>query len=249
MVVCQRNYTKINLLTFVQLRIIVWILSVYGFTGLRVYGFTVSGVQVFMAASTLKNLQKGSAELRREQLVDIASKLIEAEGIEAVKHTRIAKIAGCTRSLVHHYFPKRSDIFSAVNANFYKRLDDLISVDQQIEVIRKNLVDDKPSRVHEIFFDLLDDGGWSSLILRTTPELSDDFASYVNTIHSTYEKRWINVVAERYKMSEVDSELFYQHSLNITKSLFLFYRKGLLTKQQAIEKIDSTLKLLLIPYQ
>lgn len=204
-----------------------------------------------MPVATLENLQKDAADLRREQLVDIATRLIEAEGIDAVKHTRIAKLAGCTRSLVYHYFPKRSDIFGAINAAFYARLDALIPVEQQQEALRENLKGDKPNSLalFGLLFDLLEQGGWGSLILRSTPELNADFASYVDSIHNADEQRWINVITSELNMSKVDGELFYQHSVNVSKTIFLFYRKGLLTKQEAIEKLDLTVNQLLNPYR
>ena len=199
----------------------------------------------------LANLQKDAADLRRDQLTDIASRLLEAEGIDAVKHTRIARLAGCTRSLVYHYFPKRTDIFTAINTRFYTRLDSLVSVDQQQAALLANLDGAKADSMalFGILFDLIDDGGWGSLILRSTPELSSDFAKYDESIHEEYEMRWIEVIAQRLNISTVDSELFFQYSINIVKTLFMFYRKGLLTKEQAIEKLDVTLNQLLATYR
>ena len=98
----------------------------------------------------LSNLQKDAADLRREQLVDIASRLIEVEGIDAVKHTRIAKLAGCTRSLVYHYFPKRSDIFAGINARFYQKLDAIIPVDAQKQAAAEDLREVKEKTQAEI---------------------------------------------------------------------------------------------------
>lgn len=199
----------------------------------------------------LANLQKDAADLRRDQLVDIASRLIEAEGLDAVKHTRIAKLAGCTRSLVYHYFPKRSDVFAGVNARFYQRLDAMIPVDAQLDALRENL-DGKKANSLALFatlFDLIEDGGWSSLILQSTPELNQGFRSDQNSIHDAYAKRWIDLIAERFDMSGVDSELFYQHSISITKTIYLFYRKGMLSKLEAVEKMDVALNQLLNPYR
>ena len=41
------------------------------------------------------------------------------------------------------------------------------------------------------------------------------------------------VIAEHFGLSAVDSELFFHHSLNITKTIFLFYRRGQLSKAEA----------------
>ena len=91
------------------------------------------------------NLNKDAADLRRGQLTDIASHLIESEGIDAVKHSRIARLGGCTRSLVDHYFPRRSDIFAAINARFYEPLDALIPVAEQQSALEENLDGSKES--------------------------------------------------------------------------------------------------------
>jgi hypothetical protein len=88
-----------------------------------------------------------------------------------------------------------------------------------------------------------------SLILSTTPELSSEFASDSAAIHNAYEKRWIDIVADRFEFDKVDSELFYQHSINITKTIFAFYRNSLLGKDEAVAKIDLTINQLLNPYR
>ena len=192
-----------------------------------------------------------AAELRRDQLTEIASQLIEEEGIDAVKHTRIAKLAGCTRSLVYHYFPKRSDIFAGINARFYEALDALMPVADQQAALLENVdgAKDRSIVLFNVLFDLLEQGHWGSMILRTTPELSADFASFVDSIHDEFEMRWIRVIAERFGMSDVEGELFFQHSMNIMRTLFLFYRRGQLTREEAIEKLDVTLNQLLNPYR
>ncbi len=202
-------------------------------------------------AGPLDNLQRDAADLRRDQLLDIATRLIELEGIDAVKHARIAKLAGCTRSLVYHYFPKRADLFAGVSQRFYERLDAVIPVEAQQAALRQNLEGDKDSSraLFGLLFDLLEDGGYGSLILRTTPELDREFATEGGPLHDENEMRWIGVIAERFGMDPVDGELFFQHSLNITKTIFLFYRRGQLSKPEAVEKIDITLNQLLGSYR
>ncbi len=194
---------------------------------------------------------KGAADLRQDQLVEIAAELIESEGIDAVKHSRIASLAGCTRSLVYHYFPKRADIFAAISARFYAALDELMSKDEQRVALRKNLegVKDPSLLLFNIMFDLLDKGHWAALILRTTPELSTDFGTYVDSVHDEYDLRWTSVFADRFNLSAVDSAILLENTINVTRTLFLFYRKGLLSRDDAVQKLDDTVNHLLTPYR
>ena len=51
---------------------------------------------------------------RRAHLVAIAAHVVATYGVDAVNHTLIAELAGCTRPLVYNYFPRREDLLHAV---------------------------------------------------------------------------------------------------------------------------------------
>ncbi len=203
------------------------------------------------ADAPVTNLRRDSAELRRDQLLDIAARLIESEGIDVIQHSRIAKIAGCTRSLVHHYFPKRSDIFVAISDRFYEKLDAIIPVQAQQQALRENIHGAKENSLalFTTLLELIEQDGWASLIIRATPELNNGFSSFAESIHDEHEKRWIEVLADEFNFTGVDGEIFYQMSINTANTVFLFYRKGMLNKQEAAEKIDLYLNQLLDPYR
>ena len=86
--------------------------------------------------SNLKQRSADQADTRRSQLIDIAAKLIDQHGVEAAKFSTIAELAGCTRSLVYHYFPKTTDLHTAIAENFYGKLSAMINeADQKQAVI------------------------------------------------------------------------------------------------------------------
>jgi AcrR family transcriptional regulator len=53
-------------------------------------------------------------EARREQILDTAGRLFEEEGYDAVSMIDVAKAAGVTRGLVHHYFGSKRELYLAV---------------------------------------------------------------------------------------------------------------------------------------
>ena len=54
------------------------------------------------------------ATQRREQLLDVANDLFAERGYEEVSVEDIARSAGVTRGLVHHYFGGRKDVYIAL---------------------------------------------------------------------------------------------------------------------------------------
>ena len=78
-------------------------------------------------------------ERRRQQLVRIASLVIETEGVDAMRMPRVAQVAGCARSLIYHYFPKREDLFVSVIENFYERLGERLAPEAQADGMRSLL--------------------------------------------------------------------------------------------------------------
>jgi len=64
--------------------------------------------------STTRKGGRLDATHRREQLLDVANELFAERGYEEVSVEDIARSAGVTRGLVHHYFGGRKDVYIAL---------------------------------------------------------------------------------------------------------------------------------------
>ena len=73
---------------------------------------------------------------RRRQLVRVAAHIIEDEGVDSLRMPRVAEIAGCARSLVYRYFPRREDLFFAVISEWYERLEERMTPETQAAKMR-----------------------------------------------------------------------------------------------------------------
>ena len=122
---------------------------------------------------TLQTLnQRASREERREQLIKVAAYIVEFEGIDALKHARIAELAGCGRPLVYSYFPQKSDLYFAISESFYRRLEERFTCEEQYQAIKGFLAGDHSlsTRLEGLIWDVIDEDGCAGLILRTVPE-------------------------------------------------------------------------------
>jgi AcrR family transcriptional regulator len=75
---------------------------------------------------------------RREDLLDAASRLITADGVEAVSMESVADAAGVSRPLVYKHFGNRSDILVAV----FRRESQLVHDEMSIEVAAAHTLED-----------------------------------------------------------------------------------------------------------
>lgn len=75
-------------------------------------------------------------ERRRAQLVAVTAHLIVTAGVDSVSHSNVAEAAGCTRTLVYHYFPTRESLLQAVPAAYANVYSERISTDEAAETIR-----------------------------------------------------------------------------------------------------------------
>ena len=54
------------------------------------------------------------AERRRASLLAATARVIATASVDAVSHASVAEVAGCARSLVYRYFPRRQDLVYAL---------------------------------------------------------------------------------------------------------------------------------------
>jgi AcrR family transcriptional regulator len=74
-------------------------------------------------------------ELRRDQILHAALKVFAYKGLKATKIADIATQAGISQGLIHHYFPSKEDVFTAVveraMTGALAAFDDLAGVDSE----------------------------------------------------------------------------------------------------------------------
>jgi AcrR family transcriptional regulator len=110
-------------------------------------------------------------ERRRRQLVEIASRVIEQEGADAVRIPRVAELAGVGRTAIYRYFPRREDLLEAVSEEFDARLRKRITAEQFAEALLalRNATDGampaSTALLFEAIWDVLDECGPAGLIL------------------------------------------------------------------------------------
>ncbi len=142
--------------------------------------------------SLAKDANRPASELRREQLLELAARIIIEEGVDALRPTRLAELAGCTRPLIYQYFPRREDILITLVENFYRGLDERYDIEWQRKLI-PCAAEGEVVAVRAFIDDLwerLDDQGLACLLLRTTPNISVSFRSFVKTACRSLERRW-----------------------------------------------------------
>lgn len=180
----------------------------------------------------------GSREERREQLVKVAAYIVEFEGIDALKHARIAELAGCGRPLVYSYFPQKSDIYLAISEAFYQRLEQQFSCEDQYLAVQDALSgnDAMSASLESFIWDVIDEYGCAGLILRCVPEINEDFRSYHHQLKERYEYRWLRYFLEL-GLDATAAELLLDNCTAISKNYAMAYVRGELTRSESLARV------------
>lgn len=182
--------------------------------------------------------QKSGADLRKLQLVDIASDLICSEGVDALRHSTLAELAGCTRALVYRYFPKKTDIYVAISESFYAELDELISVEEQQRAVGKSSQGSADSRrFFSILFEVLDRRGLAALLLNNSPALNNELEAYTSIIKQKFEQRWVDAFEPR-KIKGIQAELIMSNCTSVVTNYYRFYAQGKIARDAALDQIE-----------
>ena len=182
--------------------------------------------------------QKSGADLRRMQLVDIASDLVCNEGVDALKHSTVAELAGCTRALVYRYFPKKSDIYIAISESFYDELDALMSVEEQQVTVSSSAEGSAGSRrFFSLLFDALEQRGLAAFLLPNNPTPDHELKTYISDMQQRFEKRWTDAFELR-NIKGVHAELVMVNSMSVVTNYFEAYSRGRIERETAIAQIE-----------
>ena len=190
------------------------------------------------------------ADQRRSQLIDIAATLIDEHGIEAARYVKIAELAGCTRSLVYHYFPRQSDLHSAIAESFYQKLSERMSENQQKLAVVESYegTGNTTLELLSAIFDLFEENGIAPLILRYNTELNPEYSPEAED-KWYYEDIFQSVLEDNFSVPKLDSALFIEYCFGVIKTCFIYYRKGRMTRRQAIAEIELNIGLLIARFQ
>lgn len=182
--------------------------------------------------------QRASREERRQQLVKVAAYVVEFEGIDALKHARIAELAGCGRPLVYSYFPRKSDIYLAISESFYRRLEQQFSCEEQYRAVQDALSGDSglSSSLESLIWDVIDEYGCAGLILRCVPEINEDFRAYHADLKRHYEHRWLRYFLEL-GLDALAAELLLDNCTAITKNFAMAYARGELDRAASLKGV------------
>lgn len=182
-----------------------------------------------------KRGMRSAAEARRDQLLEIGRRIIETEGVEALRPTRVAELAGCTRPLIYQYFPRREDIFIAITEELYAVVD--AEPSRPGEIVHQAVQDNTgPAlEVMDRLWDHLDRRGPAALILRSTPEISSEFRVYLDQMRESYERRWLQGLLD-FGVDPAAGELILEMFVTTMKVLALQYLSGRIDRTTAIER-------------
>lgn len=170
-------------------------------------------------------------ERRRSQLVRAAAFVIENEGVDAMRPPRVAEVAGCARSLVYRYFPKRADLFVAVTEEFSLRLEAKLAPAEQVEGMQ-SLGDADASRpLLEAISDVVEELGVAGLILHATPRLGSHQSEELGSLTRRIEARWAEPLRAS-GLGEVESTLVVRSAVAL---LTEFHGRDDLDREAAIE--------------
>ena len=192
------------------------------------------------STTTNARLQNLSAsDLRKLQLIDIACDLIACEGLDAVKHSTLAKLAGCTRALVYHYFPKRSDIFISIAESFYADFDHALAVEHQLNAVVdfNNTALGRP--FIELIFGIIEQRGIGAAVLVNTPVLDRELQQFESEIQERFQQRWwqafatLGIVGPRAKF-------LLANSLSAMINVFQLYSQNEISRETAVDYLHSS---------
>jgi len=170
-------------------------------------------------------------ERRRSQLVRAAAFVIENEGVDAMRPPRVAEVAGCARSLVYRYFPKRSDLFVAVTEEFGHRLEEKLAPAEQAEGMR-SLGDADASRpLLEAISDVVEEIGVAGLILHATPRLGSHRSEELGSLTRRVEARWAEPLRAS-GLGQIESTLVVRSAVAL---LAEFHARDDIDREAAIE--------------
>ena len=182
------------------------------------------------------------AERRRQQLVRAAARLIELEGVEGVRMTRVAELAGCTRALVHQYFSRREDLLRAVVEDFTRVMEEKLRPAERFFADGASLATLDPeelaewlSFVSEAAWDVIEDGGIAGLIMVAASHVGPPLADHLRALNQPMVGLWVRHASSPAASSD-DAEMLMELAAGTAYRLALKRSANEITRAEAVER-------------
>jgi AcrR family transcriptional regulator len=173
-------------------------------------------------------------ERRRRQLIEVAARLIEEEGPDAVRIPRVAELAGVGRTAIYRYFQRREDLLAAVLDDFDQRLSERIEeleFGEGLLALARADPDALPASTAHLFaviWDLLEEGGPAGLILRANAAVHEEGGPEGHTT-DRFGAPWLSL-----GLSELHATLIGDAANALLTRLFFRARRGEIDREEAI---------------
>ena len=162
---------------------------------------------VAMPASPTTNRPKRvrlTPEARRDQLLDVAAKLLLNEGVAAVTMERVSERAGASRGLAYRYFVDRHDLLAAL----LDREGDAVTVAVRSAMAPETGLEGKFRAAVRAYFDALDDRGPVIASLLQAPVLRGEVRARQRARQQMLEQPLTQLISEHLKLSSNEAKAF-----------------------------------------
>jgi len=172
---------------------------------------------------------------RRRQLVEVAARLIEEEGVDAVRIPRIAELAGVGRTAIYRYFTRREDLLLAVWNDFDERLRERIGPDdfaRGLLALGEGPLDVMPPATARLFgaiWDVLAECGPAGLILRAHALVDRGAGARPTDLVDRFRTQWMAV-----GLSDLEAALISDTASAIVTRLYDRARRGEIERDAAL---------------
>ena len=175
---------------------------------------------------------------RRAQLVRAAASLIDSKGVDSMRMADVAKVAGCSRQVVHGYFARREDLLRAVAADFETILEQKLGSPAGLVMSPENFGPERLAAwgrlVAGAAWDLLEEHGLAGLFLVASPHVGHDVMGPVETVRRPFVERWMGYI-EQVVPTRTDAEMIVELWMATFYRLALKWRAGEITREQGNE--------------
>ncbi len=172
---------------------------------------------------------ESQAQRRRAQLIRAAAMLIESKGVDNLRMAEVAKVAGCSRQVVHSYFARREDLLIAVLADFERilqhKLGSLEELVMDPSTFGPDQLADWGHRVAGAAWALIAEEGAAGLFLAASPYASPAVADRVVHVRQPFVERWMGYI-EPVLSTRADAEMIVELWIATFYQLALKWRAG-----------------------